>query len=174
MHSSTLSLAGLIASSFILAACSDNAEPGPAAAVVARDASQGAPVTLEDLPTQRAGIWRTTMSVNGDPQKPVRECVAANQPLLDEDAGISGCDPSVQRLPTGFRLEGQCRSEGVSGHVRADITGDFQRRVKVDMQTSQALPGQEAVVLNIRMESVYEGACAPGQQPGEIEEQARP
>lgn len=170
MHSSTLALAGLIGSSFILAACSDNAEPGPAAAVAARDASRGAPVTLEDLPTQRTGIWRTTMSVNGDPQKPVRECVAANQPLLDEEAGMSGCSPSVQRLPTGFRLEGQCRSDGVSSHITADITGDFQRRVKVNMQTSQSLPGQEAVTLNIQTESVYEGACAPGQGPGKIEE----
>ena len=171
MRSSTLAFAGLFATSIILAACSDNAEPGPAAAAVAaREASPGAPVAFDDLPTQRAGIWRTTMSVNGAPQTPVRECVAANQPLLDEEAGMSGCSPSVQRLPTGFRLEGQCRSEGVSSHIKADITGDFQRRVKVNMQTSQALPGQEAVTLNIQTESVYEGACAPGQEPGKIAE----
>ncbi len=170
MRSPTPVLAGLIASSFILAACSENAGPGPGTADVVQATNSGAPITLHDLPTQRAGIWRTTTTVNGDPHEPVRECVAANQPLLDEEAGISGCNPSIHRLATGFRLEGQCRSEGVSGHVQADITGDFQRRVRVNMLTSQSLPGQKAVTLNIRMESVYEGPCAPDQQPGRIEE----
>lgn len=170
MCSSTLAFASLLASALTLAACSDDAGPGSAAAVVERTGSPATPVTLADLPTQRAGIWRTTTTINGNPQKPIRECVAANQPLLDEDAGISGCDPAIQRLATGFRLEGLCQSEGVSSRVQAEITGDFQRRVRMNMQTSQSLPGQEAVVLNIRMEGVYEGACAPGQKPGRLEE----
>lgn len=169
MRSSTPAFATLLASSLTLAACSDDGGPGPAAAVE-QPGSPAAAVTLADLPTQRAGIWRTTTTINGEPQKPIRECVAANQPLLDEDAGISGCDPTVQRLATGFRLEGLCQSEGVSNRVQAEITGDFQHRVRVNMQTGQSLPGQEAVVFNIRMEGVYEGACAPGQEPGRLEE----
>lgn len=170
MRSSTLAFASLLASSLTLTACSDEAGPGPAAAVVERTSSPATPATLADLPTQRAGIWRTTTTINGDPQKPVRECVAADRPILDEDAGISGCDPAIQRLATGFRLEGLCQSEGVSSRVQAEITGDFQRRVRVNMQTSQTLPGQAPVVLNIRTEGVYEGPCAPGQEPGKIED----
>ena len=165
----TLTLAGLLASSLALTACSDNAEPVAAVADVERASGAGEAIPLANLPTQRAGIWRTTTTVNGEPQEPVRECIAANQPLFDEEDGLAECSPAIQRLPTGFRLRAQCRSEGITGRVEADITGDFQRRLRMTMQTTQTLAGQEPVTLSFRSESVYEGACAPGQEPGEIE-----
>jgi hypothetical protein len=168
MRGSSPLIACILASSLVLGACSDNAAPEASSA--AADGDTGEEIALADLPTQRAGVWRTTVTVNGEPQEPIRECIAADQPILDEDAGLAGCSPAIHRLPGGFRLEGRCRTEAGSGHVRADITGDFQRRVRVNMQTSQALPQQDPVVLNFRMESVYEGPCAPGQEPGQIDE----
>lgn len=171
MRPHTLALACLLASAAALSACSGESSESGASAAAHADAppADALPISLSELPTQRAGIWRTTAVVNGEADAPYQECVAENQPVIPDDAAVTDCNPTINRLPNGFVLEGQCLSGGATSSVRAEVTGDFQRQVSLAMRTSQTLPGQEPVALEIQLHSVYQGPCAAGQAPGRIE-----
>lgn len=156
----------------VVAACSNPAEKTAETAdtAPAADARVGETITMADLPPRRAGIWRNTMTNPDGSTEIVRQCFGENEPveLMGKDGG---CEPTLRRVANGVSVSGQCTDNGMTTTISGTLTGDYQTRTAMDLNMKATMEGKEVFDMRLRGESVYEGPCAAGQEPGVIQDQ---
>lgn len=153
------------AAALILTACSQGAEAPSEAAPAADKASGSAPISLTDIPKPRPGVWKTTTRANGGEAEVTTQCIGADE-TFDLGQKQEGCEPILTRRANGFNMTAQCTTGGMTGGSSVTMTGDFQKRVNVDMRISVRTPDGQTHESNMTGESVWQGPCEPGQEPG--------
>jgi hypothetical protein len=112
-----------------------------------------------------AGLWKTTVSMNGAQTNATRMCYDAD---LAEKIGVTGrtpaqgaaaCTETVNRQPDGsVQFTSTCAGRTASGVMR----GDLSKAYTVEMDSS----GQK-----MKLEAVREGDCPADFKPGDMEVQ---
>ncbi|RZJ04922.1 MAG: hypothetical protein EON89_05830 [Brevundimonas sp.] len=152
-----------------VSACSQAGNKDGGDPVEAKAADAGAPITIADFPSPKAGLWRvTTVTDGGEPDIEMR-CEGPSKPF-EAPESMPGCTDTASRVPGGVRFDRRCLSEGKPTTLRITLKGDFRNRVTTDMEYKTTLPNGETVETRELSESVYQGACAAGQAPGVIED----
>lgn len=122
---------------------------------------------MADLPKLRPGVWRNTITQSDGSSDVIRQCVGPNEPL--ELTGAHECMPTLRRTATGISVSGQCARDGMSIAVTGTITGDYQARGSMEVRLKITKDGEDIMDERMRAESVYEGPCVNGQEPGLIQ-----
>ncbi len=152
-----------------VASCSNPAtETADAAETAAPAADVGAVLTVADLPKLRPGVWRNTVTDGDGEVEVIRQCVGPNEPF--ELTGSSDCVPTLHRTATGISVSGQCAKDGLTTEINGTITGDYQARGSMDIRLKVARNGEPLADMRMRNDSVYEGPCPAGQEPGLIQD----
>jgi len=161
-----------------LAACG-KPTPGAASGTQAAAPAVATPVSLQDLPHRKAGLWRQTMTMQGlDRAMPaVEACTDAGSEaklsLLGQHKSKDLCqsqqfsrnlDGSISfNVSCDLGAHGKTVSSGV-------ITGDYNSNYKIEMDsktTGSPVP-QANVERKMTITSTWTGPCAPGQRGGDI------
>jgi hypothetical protein len=170
---SRLALLGGLA---ILAGCHQKPEEPPPAAVVA-PTPVVAPKPSPPRPPRKPGLWETTLSEEGSPEKPqvLKICIDA---LTDQHLGILGTDLSGDTCttrtfsPQGDRSWGvlaECAmGAGVVTEYSGSLTGDFNSHYDMNVRSQTTGGSQMNRVTNYVVSSKRLGACAADQKPGDV------
>jgi hypothetical protein len=129
----------------------------------------GAPITIADFPSPRAGLWRTTKVTDGGEPEIETRCEGPAKPFETPES-MPGCVDTATRVSGGVRFDRKCMAEGKPASLRITMTGDFKTRANVEMDYKATLPNGETVESSERGQSVYLGPCSPGQEPGVVED----
>jgi hypothetical protein len=166
-----------------LAACN---KPAPAsgassqaAAVTAAPAAPAAgPISPDNLPHRKPGLWRQTMAMEGvDRQMPATEfCIdpasEAKMSLMGQQMSRDKCQPPQfsRNLDGSLSFSSACDFEGGGKMTsKGTISGDFNAsyKVAIDSTTSGGPAGMEGDH-KMTITATWEGPCAPGQKGGDV------
>ncbi len=170
-------LAGLALAS--LAACNKPATSAPNAPQTSQTAAAASPVSLQNLPHRKAGLWRQTMTMEGmDRAMPPAEACTdaaseAKLSLLGQQKSKDACQSQqFSRNPDGsisFSISCDLGAHGKT--VRTGlITGDYNSSYKIvmDSKTSGSPIPQANTERKMTITSTWTGPCAPGQRGGDL------
>ena len=164
-----------------LAACnkapqSSSGATSPPSAVAA--APSAGPLAAQGFPHRKAGLWRTTMALEGMPQAmPATEvCVdAASEAkmwMLGQQTGREHCQtPQISRAPDGsIRFSSSCDLGSAGRTVSSGtITGDFNTSYKmvIETTTTGGPSGPRNGGNKMTMTATWVGRCAADQRGGD-------
>jgi hypothetical protein len=176
----TTALAGMAVIS--LAAC--GRQKGSQAAAAAAPAPPKAsitagPLSLDQLPHQKPGLWRNTMTVEGlgRPIPAMEMCLdaatEARMAVWSRSVRNSRCAPSQFNRNLDGSISFKTACDLGPGGKRADsgtIVGDFNSGYKVTIDSTTAGAAVPAANGEHKMsiEATWVGPCSPGQKGGDV------
>ncbi|KTR03715.1 hypothetical protein NS365_17795 [Aureimonas ureilytica] len=134
--------------------------------------TMGTAFAAETLPMRKAGLWETkTQSPDGNVT--VRQCIDEKTDQLAQGAfGASqNCSKrSLVKTDTGYESESECKIGTISATGKALISGDFDSKIhmKVDTTLTGVPDMKEPVRRQMEIDATYVGPCIAGQSPGDI------
>lgn len=129
----------------------------------------------DSLPTRKAGLWETTLSVNGGGAPQVsKQCVdASTEESLRGLVGQGGpkglcAVNTVEKISGGYKLHTECSIAGSSMVTDGSFMGDFEREYKGSLVSvmKPAMVGTGRTETTIH--AVYKGECPSDMKPGDI------
>jgi hypothetical protein len=123
-----------------------------------------------DAPARKSGLWevKTTIGDHGRAVT-VQQCIdATTDQMLQSSAGpfsaplCSGRE--VKASDTGMTIDSRCSFNGKPAGAHADITGSFDSAYTMTVTAE----GDDLPAAKMIMEGKWLGACAAGQQPGDV------
>jgi hypothetical protein len=162
-----------------LAACNKPAAGNSTAAAAGGAAPAAAgPMTADQMPQRKPGLWKQTMSMDGGPTNgAIQLCVdAASEAKMNITAqNIAGakCDkPQFTHAPDGTISFTNSCDMGSNGKIQTSgtIKGDFNSGYVATIATTTSgspmaqMNGAHTMVIN----ATWTGPCAPGQTGGDM------
>jgi hypothetical protein len=123
-----------------------------------------------DLPARKPGLWEVKTTVDGHGRAvTVQQCIdAATDQMLQSNAGpfaAPACpEREVKKSDNGMSIDSRCSFNGKAASARAVITGSFDSAYTMTV-TSE---GADLPAMTMTSEGKWLGACAAGQQPGDV------
>ena len=168
-------LAGVALAS--LAACGKSAPAASGGAATTAPAAPSAPaagpLTAQDVPHPRVGLWRQTMTVEGGntPMPVTKTCLdaasEAKMSIFGKNIRNGHCEgEQISRNADGSISSSSVCSFGPGGKTVSNSTmsGDFNSSYKIVIH-SKPETGPERVMT---ITSTWLGPCAPGQRGGDV------
>jgi hypothetical protein len=185
MRTATTMLAGACLLS--IAACnkpapasgaSSAAAPSQAASATPAAPAAG-PISAENLPHRKPGLWRQTMAMEGvEHAMPATEfCIdaasEAKMSLMGQQMSKDHCQaPQFNRnLDGSLSFTSACDFEGGGKTTsKGTISGDFDSsyKVAIDSTTTGGTAGMDQHERKMTITATWEGPCAPDQKGGDI------
>ena len=123
-----------------------------------------------DLPARKPGLWEVKTTLEGHGRAvTVQQCIdAATDQVLQSSAGpfaAPACpEREVKKSDNGTTIDSRCNFNGKAASARAVITGSFDSAYVMTV-TSE---GADLPAMTMTSEGKWLGACAAGQQPGDV------
>ena len=169
-------LAVLAVTALALGAChkkdAAQASGADAGAVTTASADAGTPLTPDNMPHRKPGLWKTDLTIDGRHANSETQCVGPDTDKTDSTwlartEGQKTCKPSVTRqLDGSIHINLTC-DMGQLGKVTSIgvVQGDFNDHYPVHMDTTMS--GSPLAQANAHhmsdMDSRWVGPCSPGQ-----------
>jgi hypothetical protein len=129
-----------------------------------------AQASAADAPARKPGLWeiKTTIGDHGRPVT-VQQCIdATTDQMLQSSAGPFSAplcsSREVKASDTGMTIDSHCGFNGKPASAHADITGSFDSAYTMTVTAE----GDDLPAAKMTMEGKWLGACAAGQQPGDV------
>jgi hypothetical protein len=178
-------ITGILASAAVLsvAACNKPAAGGSAAApaaTAAPAAPASGPISLQNLPHRRPGLWRQTMVMEGMPQgmPETQLCIdapsEAKMSLMGQQVSREHCEtPQFSRnLDGSITFSSTCDFGGAAGKTvsHGTISGDFNSSYTtvIDSTHSGGAGSEANSTHKMTITSTRIGECQPGQKGGDM------
>lgn len=170
------------AAALSLAACNKSAPPSAGSSQTAATAAPAAPatgpLTLDNLPRRKPGLWRQTMAMKGvDRPMPATEFCTdaaseAKMSLMGQQIARNKCQaPQFSRNLDGSISFTSACDMGEAGKMTSQgtISGDYNSsyKVQIDSTTTGGPPGAPAE-RKMTITATWVGPCAPDQKGGDI------
>jgi hypothetical protein len=127
-------------------------------------------VLAADAPARKPGLWEVKTAI-GDRGRAVtvQQCIdAATDQMLQSSAGplsLPACtNRDVKTSDRGMSIDSKCSFNGKPASAHADITGSFDSAYAMTVTAE----GSDLPATKMTMEGKWLGACAAGQQPGDV------
>jgi len=164
-------MAGLV----LLAGCHKKPEKAPPPVVTA-PAPVAVPKPAPPPPARKPGLWQTTLSEEGSPDKPqvLKICIDA---LTDQHLGILGTDLSGDTCgsktfsPQGegaWGILAECTLGPVVTEYSGSVTGDFDSHYEMKVRSQTTGGSQMNRVTNYVVSSKRLGGCTGNMRPGDV------
>src|SRR5579864_2740549 len=122
------------------------------------------------LPSRKAGLWEVKTSFGDNPRSlTVQQCIdAATDPMLQSSAGPFSaqlCQAREVRTSEGATtIDSHCTVGGKAGTAHAVVSGSFDSAYTMTVTSEGGgLPPSKMTI-----EGKWLGACAAGQEPGDV------
>lgn len=129
-----------------------------------------AQASAADAPARKPGLWEVKTAIDGQARPvTVQQCIdAATDQMLQSSAGpfsAPACaEREVKTSGAGMTIVSRCSFNGKAASARADITGSFDSAYTMTVTAE----GSDLPATKMTMEGKWLGACAAGQQPGDV------
>ena len=123
-----------------------------------------------DLPARKPGLWEVKTAIDGHGRAvTVQQCIdAATDQMLQSSAGpfsAPACpEREVKKSDNGVTIDSHCNFNGKPASAHAAVTGSFDSAYTMTV-TSE---GADLPAMTMTSEGKWLGACAAGQQPGDV------
>jgi hypothetical protein len=123
-----------------------------------------------DAPARKPGLWEVKTAIEGQGRAvTVQQCIdATTDQMLQSSAGplsVPACSGrEVKPSEGGMTIESRCSFNGKSASAHAVVTGSFDSAYTMTVTAE----GGELPAVKMTMEGKWLGACAAGQQPGDV------
>jgi len=123
-----------------------------------------------ELPARKPGQWEVKTTIDGHGRAvTVQQCIdAATDQMLQSSAGPFSAPACPEREVTksgdGIKIESRCSFNGKAASAHTVITGSFDSAYTMTV-TSE---GADLPAMTMTSEGKWLGACAAGQQPGDV------
>jgi hypothetical protein len=123
-----------------------------------------------DLPARKPGLWEVKTTIDGHGRAvTVQQCIdAATDQMLQSSAGpfsAPACpEREVKKSDNGVTIDSHCNFNGKPASAHAAVTGSFDSAYTMTV-TSE---GADLPAMTMTSEGKWLGACAAGQQPGDV------
>ena len=127
-------------------------------------------VSAADAPARKPGLWEVKTAIEGQGRPvTVQQCIdAATDQMLQSSAGPfsapSCAAPEVTKSDNGMTIDTHCNVNGKVGNAHAVVTGSFDGAYTMTVTAE----GGVLPPVKMTMEGKWLGACAAGQQPGDV------
>lgn len=111
-------------------------------------------------PRTRAGLWVTTVILNGRPRPPAPFCDPGHAVLPRADPACSQWRPT--QIQSGVMLDAICARLGGTMRLHRRIVGDFTRAYTDDVSVFGAAPNEPPTTVSVHFDYRYQGVCPPG------------
>jgi len=142
-----------------LSACgeaSPTSTTAPSGAAAVATAMQG------DLPSPRAGLWKTTSSMADGSHEEATDCITEAASPLDSlgAADLSRCSRhQIRKAGAGYMIDVSCASEGMTMSLKGSVQGDFKTAMSMDLDLGIGVADGDVQTTHMRTESRYVGPC---------------
>jgi Protein of unknown function (DUF3617) len=123
-----------------------------------------------DAPARKPGLWEVKTSIDGHGRAvAVQQCIdAATDQMLQSSAGPFSAPAcagrEVNKSDTGMTIDSRCDFNGKPASAHAVVTGSFDSAYTMTVTAE----GSDLPAMKMTMEAKWLGACAAGQQPGDV------
>jgi hypothetical protein len=123
-----------------------------------------------DAPARKPGLWEVKTAIGGQGRAvTVQQCIdASTDQMLQSSAGpfsLPACTGrDVKTSDRGMTIDSKCSFNGKPASAHADITGSFDSAYTMTVTAE----GSDLPATKMTMEGKWLGACAAGQQPGDV------
>ena len=157
--------AATIAVLTLLAACGPKAGGNATASGGAPATGPDVPISLADLPRQKAGIWQTTLDDGDGKPATMTHCLSGKVPAMPKLP--PGCSQmSIKRTILGaYVIDMSCTTPEYSMAMHSVVTGDFNSNVSSDGTMTTSTKQTAPTTSKMHTVAHYVGPCAPGQKP---------
>jgi Protein of unknown function (DUF3617) len=129
-----------------------------------------APAFAADAPARKPGLWEVKTAIEGQGRAvTVQQCIdAATDQMLQSSTGpfsaplCSGRE--VKQSDNGMTIDTRCSFDGKPASAHAVVTGSFDSAYTMAVTAE----GGNLPAVKMTMEGKWLGACAAGQQPGDV------
>jgi hypothetical protein len=129
-----------------------------------------APAIAADAPARKPGLWEVRTTIEGQGRAvTVQQCIdAATDQMLQSSAGPFAAPMctarDVTKTDTGMTIDTHCNVGGKTANAHAVVSGSF------DSAYTMTVTAEGGVLPPVRMtmEAKWLGACAAGQQAGDV------
>jgi len=129
-----------------------------------------AQASAADAPARKPGLWevKTTIEGQGRPVT-VQQCIdAATDQMLQSSTGPFSAplceEREVKKSDSGMTIDSRCKLKGGVASAHAAVTGSFDSAYTMTVTAE----GGELPPIKMTSEGKWLGACAAGQQPGDV------
>ncbi len=124
-----------------------------------------APAVAIDFPTRKAGVWETTVTMNGGAPTVQKMCFTPEMEKMIQAAKAASCSRyEVRKEGATWIVESTCSVLGRVIGGRSVTSGDFTRRIRTDVVSVLPDGTKNAMTLDARRL----GPCGPNDEPGSI------
>jgi hypothetical protein len=129
-----------------------------------------ASAAADEAPSRKPGLWEVKTSIDdGGRSVTLQQCIdAATDQMLQSSAGPFSAPicarRDVKKLEGGMTIDTQCTFNGKPASAHAVVTGSFDSTYTMRVTTE----GADLPATRMTMEGKWLGACAAGQQPGDV------
>jgi hypothetical protein len=123
-----------------------------------------------DAPARKPGLWEIKTSIDGRGRAvTVQQCIdATTDQMLQSSAGPFSAPAcagrEVNKSDTGMTIDSRCDFNGKPASAHAVVTGSFDSAYTMTVTAE----GSDLPAAKMTMEGKWLGACAAGQQPGDV------
>ena len=129
-----------------------------------------AQVHAVDAPARKPGLWDVKTAIEGQGRAvTVQQCIdATTDQMLQSSAGpfsVPACfGREVKPSEGGMTIDSRCSFNGKAANAHAVVTGSFDTTYSMTVTAE----GGELPAVKMTMAGKWLGACAAGQQPGDV------
>ena len=123
-----------------------------------------------DAPARKPGLWDVKTAIEGQGRAvTVQQCIdATTDQMLQSSAGpfsVAACpEREVKKSEDGMTIDSRCSLNGKAANAHAVVTGSFDTTYSMTVTAE----GGELPPVKMTMAGKWLGACAAGQQPGDV------
>ena len=128
------------------------------------------PAFAADAPARKPGLWEVKTAIEGQGRAvTVQQCIdAATDQMLQSSAGPFSAPlctgREVTKSDAGMTIDTHCSFNGKAANAHAVVSGSFDSAYTMTV-TSE---GADLPAMTMTSEGKWLGACAAGQQPGDV------
>ncbi len=128
------------------------------------------PAFAAAAPARKPGLWEVKTAIEGQGRAvTVQQCIdAATDQMLQSSAGPFSAPlctgREVTKSDTGMTIDTRCSFNGKAANAHAVVSGSFDSAYTMTVTAE----GGELPPIKMTMEGKWLGACAAGQQPGDV------
>ncbi len=129
-----------------------------------------APASAGDAASRRPGLWEVKTSIDDRGRAvTVQQCIdASTDQMLQASAGPLSAPlcagHEVKTSEGGMTIDTQCRFNGKPASAHAVVSGSFESAYTMTVTAE----GEDLPATKMTMDAKWLGACAAGQQPGDV------
>lgn len=129
-----------------------------------------APVAAADTASRKPGLWEVKTSIDDRGRAvTVQQCIdASTDQMLQSSAGPFSAPlcagRQVKTSEGGMTIDTQCRFNGKPASAHAVVSGSFDSAYTMTVTAE----GDDLPATKMTMDAKWLGACAAGQQPGDV------